>query len=108
MKTFHDGKVEWRLTRNVRRRDLCGAVARRMAKLTPEQAAWAWHELSLQLELLERRDVPKFWDLLCLMRICTVFSRKGGGIALRRRTREEIESELFAAEQRQLRGQTGL
>jgi hypothetical protein len=75
-------RAHFRTTRNIRRRDLCGAVARRMSKLDARQAAWAWHELSIHIEQLELKDIPKFWDLLFAMRACTFFGRKASGIPL--------------------------
>ena len=51
------------------RRDLCFVIGRRAAKLSNNQAVYAWLQLANQLEHnMGGMDVPKFHDLLAAIR----------------------------------------
>lgn len=57
------------------RRDWCGIVGRRMAKIPYGKEEVAWRCCAELLQNLEERDVPKFWDLPACMLSATRFAR---------------------------------
>lgn len=57
-------------------------IGRRMSRLSAKQAAWAWHELAIQLEGMEMLDVPKFRHITGALRIVTISARRGSGVPL--------------------------
>lgn len=61
--------------RQLIRRDLCGIVGERAAKLSDRQAARAWRNLAKELEALCEKDIPKFRDLLSAVRRSTIQGR---------------------------------
>lgn len=65
-----------RYRKGIPRRDLCGLVGRRAQKLDTEQSSLAWQTLAKGLEELQGRDIPKFADLLGLIRGTTLAVRK--------------------------------
>lgn len=59
--------------RHTTRRDMCYLIGKRASKLTPPQMVAAWQMLARQLEdRLAEMDVPKFRDLLALVRAATI------------------------------------
>ena len=67
-------------TRNQKppRRDLLDVVGRRMARLTPDQAAAAWAELARRVEALGEVDLPKFKHLVEAIRKATIAGKQSG------------------------------
>lgn len=65
------------------RRDQCYFVGRRAGTLTLPQAAWAWHQLAIDLETeFSEMDLPKFRRLLHRIRLITICAKQGTGIPL--------------------------
>jgi len=62
--------------RSIPRRHLCGAIGRRALKHDNRQAAFAWYVLAHALVSLETKDVPKFRDLLTIIRTAQISARK--------------------------------
>jgi hypothetical protein len=59
----------------VTRRDRCYFVGHRARTLTPAQAAKALEVVGRRLEALGDRDMPKFVDLLSLIRAATIVAK---------------------------------
>jgi hypothetical protein len=57
------------------RRDLCYLAGKRASKLTPAQAAKAWEHLSVALEALGERDLPKFRDVIQAVRLSAIVGK---------------------------------
>jgi len=63
--------------RKLNRRDRCWLVGRRAARLSEDGAVTAWGILSAYLEhTLSERDVPKFNDLIGVIRTATIEGAK--------------------------------
>lgn len=65
-----------RQKKRITRRDLCYLVGRRAQRLGEGEAAIAWKVLAQGLEDLGERDVPKFADVLGLIRGAHLATRK--------------------------------
>jgi hypothetical protein len=54
------------------RRDHIYLTGLRAEKLTPKQAATAWHSMALRLEELGKKDIPKYRDVITAIRLATI------------------------------------
>jgi len=61
--------------RHITRRDLLFVAAKRMNRLTNDEAKIAWTELTYRLDKLAEKDVPKFDDLYRAIRGATIMAR---------------------------------
>lgn len=60
------------------RRDKCNLVGRRAQTLSPVQSIHAWHVMASAVEELGELDVPKFRDLLDIIRAATLAAKRLG------------------------------
>lgn len=60
------------------RRDRCYQIGAEAATLNDQQAARAWRILARRGEALGSRDIPKFFDLLAIVKVATVVAHVEG------------------------------
>ena len=58
------------------RRDRCGLIAERAARLGILEAAAAWYALATSIDVLSEKDVPKFNDILGAVRSATIRAKR--------------------------------
>lgn len=70
------GIADVKTLRQLPRRERCHHVGHRAAKLDSFAATVAWRALAFRVARLDQRDVPKFNELLAIIRTATIVGKK--------------------------------